>query len=87
MSAKGDGRIGAMATPDIQARLFRATTDARTRVDGAWPLLEDPVRIVRLEAARAIEEYKQARRYVDELVERYPQYAQARALRMQVYQK
>ena len=33
---------------------FLEVTDVRTRVDLAWPLLEDPVRLVRLEAARIL---------------------------------
>lgn len=33
---------------------FLEVTDVPTRVDLAWPLLEDPVRLVRLEAARVL---------------------------------
>ena len=33
---------------------FLEATDMRTRVDLAWPLLDDPVRVVRLEAARVL---------------------------------
>jgi tetratricopeptide (TPR) repeat protein len=50
------GRL--LADPDAQVRAeavrFLELADLRTRVDLAWPLLGDPSRLVRLEAARVL---------------------------------
>ncbi len=73
------------ADPLVRAAAVRymANTDLRTRIDQVWPLLEDPARTVRLEAARVLAPVMRQRlpeKYRTQLRTALAEYARAQAV-------
>jgi Tfp pilus assembly protein PilF len=62
---------------------FLEVTDVRTQVDQGWPLLDDPVRVVRLEAARVLAPLLRQRlpeRFREQLTRAVAEYAEAQQI-------